>query len=113
VTAEKGTGRRARLDDVPVAGKTGTAQVVRLDDQKDGDGEIAREQRDHAWFACYAPADAPEIAVVVLAEHGGHGGEIAAPIAREILEEYFRITEPDNTLTAASLSVEWEASDGT
>jgi penicillin-binding protein 2 len=113
VTAEKGTGRRARLDDVPVAGKTGTAQVVRLDDQKDEEGEIARERRDHAWFACYAPADAPEIAVVVLAEHGGHGGETAAPIARAILEEYFRPTEPDNPLTASSGLEQGKASDGT
>jgi penicillin-binding protein 2 len=113
VNNEKGTGRRARLDGLPVAGKTGTAQVVRLDVQKDAEGEVPREQRDHAWFACYAPADEPEIVVVVLVEHGGHGGETAAPIARHILEEYFRSPQPDTPLTASSVSEQRKASDGT
>jgi penicillin-binding protein 2 len=113
VDAEKGTGRRARLEGVPVAGKTGTAQVVRLDDQKKSEDEIPRKERDHAWFACYAPADSPEIVVVVLVEHGGHGGETAAPIAREILAEYFRLTGPEKTLAASSVSGNKAASDGT
>jgi penicillin-binding protein 2 len=113
VDAEKGTGRRARLEGIPVAGKTGTAQVVRLDDQKTSEDEIPFQERDHAWFACYAPADSPEIAVVVLVEHGGHGGETAAPIAREILAEYFRLTRTDKTLAASSFSENGAASDGT
>jgi penicillin-binding protein 2 len=70
----RGTGWRARTDVVSVAGKTGTAQ--------NPIGE------DHAWFVCFAPvgSDKPEVAVCVLVEHGGHGGPVAAPIAKRIIE---------------------------
>jgi len=72
-----GTARRVGFDSImPVAGKTGTAEV----------GIAGREP--HAWFAGYAPADRPEIAFAVLIEHGGHGGEIAAPLARDLLARY-------------------------
>lgn len=83
-----GTGRRARIEDFTVAGKTGTAQVVSIDFQS---GE--REHEDHAWFASYAPAEAPEIAVVVLVEHGGKGGAVAAPLAKRIIELYKKLKE--------------------
>ncbi|MER3469561.1 MAG: penicillin-binding protein 2, partial [Thermoflexus sp.] len=43
----------------------------------------------HAWFAGYAPADAPELVVVVVVEHGGQGSAVAAPLARQILEAYY------------------------
>jgi penicillin-binding protein 2 len=92
------------MEGVAVAGKTGTAQVIRMDDQRAPGDEIPLKQRDHAWFACYAPAESPEIVVVVLVEHGGHGGETAAPIAREILEEYFRSGLPDETLATSPVS---------
>lgn len=88
--APGGTGGRVRgpIPGIEVAGKTGTAQVVKL-----GDGRgrnVPARQRDHAWFIAFAPYDAPEIAVVVLAEHaGGGGGAIAAPIVGEFLAEYF------------------------
>ncbi len=88
VHSAKGTGRRAYLDFTEVAGKTGTAQVVRQEAYQDPKN-IPREERDHAWFACYAPVFAPEIAIVVLVEHGGHGGDVAAPIAKKIMEAYF------------------------
>lgn len=113
VASEKGTAKRARLKHVAVAGKTGTAQVIRLDDQRMPEEERPRRQRDHAWFVCYAPAEAPEIVVVVLVEHGGHGGETAAPIARDILEAYFRLTGREKTLAASSVSAGETASDGT
>ena len=45
--------------------------------------------RDHAWFVAYAPAKQPEIVVVVLVEHGGHGGSEAAPVAKKLIEQYF------------------------
>jgi penicillin-binding protein 2 len=54
-------------------------------------------QRDHAWFAAFAPADDPEIAVVVLNEHGGHGGSDAAPAASGIIEKYFELKRGDGT----------------
>ncbi|MDD5223194.1 MAG: penicillin-binding transpeptidase domain-containing protein, partial [bacterium] len=50
---------------------------------------VPEKLRDHAWFVAYAPAENPEIAVVVLVEHGGHGASVAAPIAKGILEAYF------------------------
>lgn len=81
-----GTGRRARLPDVTVAGKTGTAQVVSLDSQSDD-----RAHRDHAWFTSFAPAEEPEIVVTVLVEHGGKGGAVAAPLAKKIIETYFSL----------------------
>jgi len=92
VESGRGTGKRARLGFAEVAGKTGTAQVVRLGDQRVPSRLLPVETRDHAWFVCYAPADAPEIAVVVLVEHGGHGGEAAAPVARNVLQKYFSLT---------------------
>lgn len=85
-----GTGIRARLPSIDVAGKTGTAQTVAI--RKGEEEKSDFNLRDHAWFVCYAPFRNPEVAVVVIVEHGGKGGKVAAPIARQILEEYFRIT---------------------
>ena len=78
-----GTGRGSRIEGVDVAGKTGTAQ--------NSHGE------DHAWFVAFAPADEPEIVVVVLAENAGKGGEVAAPIARTVLNTYFQTDPADWT----------------
>jgi penicillin-binding protein 2 len=92
-----GTGRAARLPGISVAGKTGTAQVVRApeDDQEEQDeSEVRYEFRDHAWFVAYAPTESPEIVVVALVEHGGHGGSTAAPLARQVMEEYFKNRPP-------------------
>ena len=83
-----GTGRRARIEDYTVAGKTGTAQVVSLDFQSN-----EKKYKDHAWFTSYAPAEAPEIAVSVLVEHGGKGGSVAAPLAKQIIEIYKKLKE--------------------
>lgn len=72
---------------VAIAGKTGTAQVAAKKAKKD-----QRQIRgwspngDHAWFAGVAPAEAPEVAIVVLIEHGGPGGKVAGPVAKLILE---------------------------
>jgi penicillin-binding protein 2 len=63
---------------VSVAGKTGTAEVL-------------KGSEPHSWFAAYAPADNPRIAVVVIAEHGSEGSTTAAPIVREIVEGYFAL----------------------
>jgi len=82
-----GTGRRQRIKHLPFAGKTGTAQVVRLGTAKSKTG---KDFRDHAWFVAYAPAENPEVAISVLVEHGEHGSTTAAPIARQMFELYFR-----------------------
>jgi penicillin-binding protein 2 len=83
-----GTGRRAALGPLPVAGKTGTAQVFKKSAGIDAD-KLPKDERDHAWFVGYAPADAPEVAFAVVVEHGGHGGTTAAPVARRVLEIFF------------------------
>ena len=93
VNDPRGTGSKARLADIMVAGKTGTAQVVNLKKEKEAKakGEIPWKYRDHAWFVAVAPADAPRITVAVLIEHGGHGGSAAAPIAKTLIEAYLRV----------------------
>jgi penicillin-binding protein 2 len=76
-TILKGTGWRANIKELAVAGKTGTAQNPQ--------GET------HAWFIGFAPYEDPEICITVFLENGGEGGEAAAPIARAMLEKYFNI----------------------
>jgi penicillin-binding protein 2 len=94
VNEPHGTGWRSRLPNITVAGKTGTAQVIRMkaDDEEGADDEdIKYKHRDHALFVAYAPAENPEIAVAIVVEHGEHGSSAAAPISREILGAYFGI----------------------
>jgi penicillin-binding protein 2 len=94
VVAEKGgTGYRARIPKISVAGKTGTSQVIRMkdDDQLDKEEEVPYQFRDHAWFVAFAPFENPMIAVSVIIEHGGHGGATSAPIAKEIIKKYFQL----------------------
>jgi penicillin-binding protein 2 len=72
-----------------VAGKTGTAQVFGIAQDEEYDEEtVAEKLRDHALFISYAPADDPTIAVAVIVENGSHGGSVAAPIARRIMDAY-------------------------
>jgi penicillin-binding protein 2 len=80
VSLPHGTGRRVRVADVSVAGKTGTAQNP--------------HGKDHAWFVAFAPLESPRIAVAVIVENGGSGGSIAAPIAQKVLSAYFEYLEP-------------------
>jgi penicillin-binding protein 2 len=103
VNGRRGTATKAKLNNILVAGKTGTAQVVRLKQYKHLKEEaIPYKYRDHAWFTCFAPADKPEIAVTVLVEHGLHGGSAAAPIAKAVLEKYFadRLPKSDEISTS-------------
>lgn len=76
-----------------VAGKTGTAQVVKqtAEDVKRKEEEIPENERDHALFISFAPADKPKIVVAVLSEHGGHGSTGAAPIAGKVIKAYMDI----------------------
>jgi penicillin-binding protein 2 len=63
-----------------VAGKTGTAQVARLQEDVELE-DLEPHLRHHAWFVGWAPLTEPHIVVAVLVEHGGGGGSVAAPIA--------------------------------
>lgn len=76
-----GTGRRAWVEEMPAAGKTGTVEVAV------GRGKTIK----HTWFAGFAPYENPEIAVVILVEEGQSGGVTAAPLAREIFKEYAKL----------------------
>lgn len=83
---EAGTGRVARIDGVPIAGKTGTAENYGIINGK-------REKlEDHSWFVCFAPRDNPKIAVAVIVENAGFGATWAGPIARMVIEKYLNDT---------------------
>ena len=77
----EGTGVAAHIPGIEIAGKTGTAQLVA--------NSRADRGQDNAWFAAFAPANDPQYVVVVMIEHGGKGGEVAAPIARAIYDAIF------------------------
>jgi penicillin-binding protein 2 len=93
VNEPHGTGGKARLEHVVVAGKTGTAQVVSLPkaDRSGKEEDIPETLRDHAWFVAIAPASQPKIAVAVVVEHGGHGGSAAGPIAKKVISAYLGV----------------------
>jgi len=72
-----------------MAGKSGTAQVVEIEQGEEYDEEELDEyNRKHAWFIAFAPADDPKIAVAVLVENGGGGSSVAGPVAREVVDAF-------------------------
>lgn len=78
----KGTGKKAAVQGIQVAGKTGTAQNELSKDH---------EKNEHAWFVGFAPAEDPQIAVAIIVEYNGStGGEVAAPMARKLFEKWLR-----------------------
>ena len=85
VHGARGTARS--LGRLPVAGKTGTAQVIRLQEGVDSD-ELERKFRHHAWFVGWTPLDQPELVVAVIVEHGGGGGSVAAPAAGVVFRAF-------------------------
>jgi penicillin-binding protein 2 len=87
VEESDGTGNLARSEIVGIGGKTGTTQVIGKSERT---GRIPERFRDHAWFMAYAPVDDPRIVIAVFVEHGGHGSTVAAPIAKRVIEAYFR-----------------------
>ena len=89
VVNEKGVGTAShlgRIRNIEIAGKTGTSQVYNLDKGKTG----IKKLQDHALFISYAPFNDPEIVVTVVVEHGGSGSGTAAPIAKSIINYYFK-----------------------
>ena len=95
VNSKRGTARKARLEgEIMMAGKTGTAQVRRITKaERQRGGKLADdtpwEERDHALFVAYAPAEAPRYATAVVVEHGGSGTN-AAKITKDIMGEVLR-----------------------
>jgi penicillin-binding protein 2 len=90
VVNDYGTGGAARLPGIEVGGKTGTAQVATVKGKMIKSEDLPYLLRDHAWFVAFAPVAEPEICVVAMLEHGGHGGSAAAPVVKAVMQEYFR-----------------------
>lgn len=85
-----GTGyTTVRLSDMPIAGKSGTA-------------ETGNKKGDHAWFAGYVPANRPQYAFAVVLQHGGSGGQAAGPVARKVVEAMIAhgLLEPEQLSSA-------------
>ena len=92
----EGTATKAKSTLVAIAGKTGTAQTAAL--RTGPQEDIPKKFRDHAWFVSYAPVESPRIAVAVLVEHMGHGGSTAAPLAKQLIEEFVKLRPLDPVL---------------
>ena len=94
-----GTGYAERVPGLNTAGKTGTVQVVGRETSE----LLPKSKRigDHAWFAGFAPVEDPQIVVVVFVENGGHGGSVAAPLAKAIFEKRFGRTPRDKDAPAS------------
>jgi penicillin-binding protein 2 len=92
VNDPRGTARRAQHPDIAIAGKTGTAQVVRLGKERgvQGQSRLPEHQRDHAWFTAFAPVDDPQIVVVLMIENAGVGGSHFAGFAKTLIEAYLQ-----------------------
>lgn len=100
VSEPKGTGWAARSSVVDIGGKTGTAQVISQRNEDYNEEKLPKKLRDHAWFVAIAPVENPAIAVAVFVENGGHGGEAAAPIAKQAIEAYMGSLESNGKLPA-------------
>jgi penicillin-binding protein 2 len=93
VNESGGTGAKAHLKNVVVAGKTGTAQAS------------DRGKKEHiAWFCCFAPFEHPRYAICAMVENGEHGGGVAAPIAAHILEQCLAMDQGALTVEVAALT---------
>ena len=103
VTDRDGTAYKSRIEGVDLAGKTGTAQVGQLAPRDLDQQQTEYFNRDHAWFAGYAPSSSPEIAVIVLVEHGGGGGKNAVPVAMQVVRDWQRLKQQRLRLKTASI----------
>jgi penicillin-binding protein 2 len=104
VNEPRGTGWRARHEQVSIGGKTGTVQVISNSPKGD---KLPERFRDHGWFVAFAPVENPQLAIAILGEHGGRGGSTYAPIARKIVEHYFKLppTPPPQSPAVAQRSI--------
>lgn len=88
IANERGTAHHLSRFNIPMGGKTGTAQVVSL-----GRGCAGGGCGDHAWFVAFAPVENPKIVISILVENGGHGSSAAAPLAGELIKTYLESVE--------------------
>lgn len=98
VEERQGTAHQEAIAGVNMAGKTGTAQVSHVTPRGVDPKKVWYFNRDHAWFAGYAPSDTPEIAIVVLVEHGGGGGKNAVPVAMRVVHDWQEMKKNGGTV---------------
>ncbi len=96
-----GTAFSSRVPGLDIGGKTGTAQVIGREAVVRAGAE-KKKLEDHAWFTGFATVEDPRLVVVVFVENGGHGGTVAAPLARQIFAKFFGKTEGKPGLQAGS-----------
>jgi len=95
VKSRRGTAKGIHTNAYSIAGKTGTVQVFSVKQkERYRKSEVAERMRDHALFVAFAPVEDPRITVAVIVENGGHGGAVAAPIARQVMDSYLLHTPP-------------------
>lgn len=114
VMDKEGTGKKAQVEGVSVAGKTGSVQVVSLSkNQGKSQSNVSMQWREHAMFAAFAPSDKPEIAIAIVSEHDvkGGGGASAAPVAGKILNAFFDMKKK-RELTAGRVAAKDDAKGG-
>jgi len=113
VNDEEGTGKKARVEGITVAGKTGSVQVVNLKKNKN-QSDVSILWKEHAMFASFAPSENPEVVVTVVSEHDekGGGGASAAPVAGDILNAYFNLKKQRESLALGTLKPEDKNEDG-
>ena len=89
VHSKHGTARNIATRKYDIAGKTGTAQVITIAQDKEYDEDkLEKLKHDHALFIAFAPIKEPKIAIAVIVENGKHGSTTAAPIAKKIMDKY-------------------------
>jgi len=108
VHASNGTGRIINKDlNYKIAGKTGTAQVISINEQEKYDSsKLDKRKWDHALFIAFAPADDPQIAVGLIVENGEHGSLTAAPIARKVIDAYLMTSKRDKQQTTIATTAQ-------
>lgn len=97
-----GTGRRAKIEGLDLLGKTGTAEVMsgRNHEKYETEEDIPYNERDHGWFVVGVLNEKRNLAISVLIEHGLHGGSVASPYGKAVIEYYFRGVETDPIMLA-------------
>jgi len=89
IEGARGTAKRIRSTKYQIAGKTGTAQVFSVAQDKEYKNlNVSKKNQDHALFVTYAPVDKPTIAIGIIVENAGHGGSVAAPIAKKVMDAW-------------------------
>jgi penicillin-binding protein 2 len=92
VNGKMGTARWLKSPAIEMGGKTGTAQVVKLEKYKFyREEDLPEKYRDHALFVGFSPYKEPEIIVIAVIEHGGHGSTGAAPLVKKVIEKYYEL----------------------